>query len=492
MTDAGKNEIDPYKACMVVLEQSMKALQRGNLAAARQGLEVVAKLAKTLSGKKSSGIEALRLCCLALLEQREGTKGDAASEVKAKAMPMVDGVQVAEHSVPFHNLMSNALIDMGEYLRAIPFCERAIEMVLDWNEPTAIADLLSREGRCYTMSGLKDHAVVPLRAAVRILRNFPGDPRLPSALISLGNALRKSSPAEAEQLYKETAELHVAKLQMDSATTAWVNLGILCAEQGRLEESLRYYEQALQVRERAAGMAASRVGSLLNNMANCYRRMKELDKAIALVDRALKVLKPEDGSTYASALGTKGQILHDAERDDEAVEWLRKSYLQRYQTGSPDLDAVIENLGIEIDSLKRLGRAEEAAQAEGKLAAAQAVKNVGRSGGVDVSQLKVDSLGMLQIDLAFGSSLGSPYGIRDAEVAAGQIKEILEEQDVGSYSGRVVIPETTTLIYRGENGEAMFAAIEQYLNDHLICAGALVTIRQGQSTRVVTVPQVVQ
>jgi hypothetical protein len=55
----------------------------------------------------------------------------------------------------------------------------------------------------------------------------------------------------------------------------------------------------------------------------------------------------------------------------------------------------------------------------------------------------------------------------------------------------VASPETITLIFYGENAQAMFEAMEQFLSDHLIFAGAVVSIRQGLSVRQLVIPSIV-
>ena len=489
--DPEESAIDQYRVCLVIQERGVRELKRSNLAAAGELFNAALRIAQEMPREEACGLFPLALCFLSLLEQR---KGDAhkARQLHEQAMPLVDDIPLAQQTVPFHNLMSNALMDLREWRRAIPFCEQAIRLVLEreQSDPTAVAELLAREGRCYSQSGLKDHAAIPLRAALKIFRDHPGDPRLPSVLISLGNALRKSSPPEAEQCYQEAADIHAAKAQMQSATAAWVNLGILCSEQGRHSESLAHYQRALQVREQSPGTPPERIGSLLNNMANCYRRMGDFNESLQLVDRAIKLLKPEDGSPFAAACGTRGQVLHDAGRDTEAVEWLQKSYTERMRGSSPDLDALIENLEIELDSLKRLGRLQEVEAADERLARAKAAKEEAPEANVDVSALKTQADGAVMIELAFGSWSGS-YRVQDAEVIAAQLAEILEEQGAGFYGGRVVIPESTTLWFHGADAEAIFQAMEGFLKDHLICAGATVAIRQRDMLREVVIPQTV-
>jgi tetratricopeptide (TPR) repeat protein len=488
MTQEPELPIDHYGSCLVAVQEGMAALARSNLEAADLLFNLALQLAQAATREQADSLLPLALCSMSLLLQREG-RSEETAKLRERAMPLVDAISVGTQTVPFHNLMSNVLMEFREYRRAIPFCEHAIRLVLERNEPLAIAELLSREGRCYSLCGLKEHAAVLLRAALKILRNYPGDPRLSSVLLSLGNALRKSSPQEAEQLYQESADIHLAKAQMESATTAWVNLGILCSEQGRHAESLAHYERALRVREKSSGTPPVRIATLLNNMANCYRRMGNFEEALRLVDRAIGILKPEDGSMIASAYGTRGQILHDAGQDTEAVEWLRKSYAERQRGSSPDLEAIAENLEREIKSLKRLGRLQDALVAEDRLASMKAALKEAPGASVDLSALTPKGEGAVLIELAFGSRPGDRYQLRDAEIVAEQLAAILESQDAGRYGGRAVIPESTTLMFYGEDAEGMFKVMEQFLLDHCICSGAVVAIRQGAKLREVIIPQ---
>lgn len=484
---APESAVDEYKACLFVIEKGRGEVTRSNLQRADQLFAVALQMTRQMTPEQANGLLPLSLCWLSVVKQKEGSAGEAA-KLHERAMPLVDGVAVGEQTVPFHNLMSIVLMDLHEYKRAIPFCEQAIQLVVERNEPLAIVDLLSREGRCYASCGLKEDAAVLQRAALKILRGYPGDPRLASVLISLGNALRKSDPGEAERLYLEAAEFHVAKAQLESASTAWVNLGVLYSEQGRHAESLTHYEKALRVREQSPGTPPARIGLLLNNMANCQRRMGNFAEALRLADRAMGIIRPEDGSLLASAYGTRGQIHDDAKQDAEAVEWLQKSYAERERASSPNLDDMAENLVREIAALKRMSRGLDAKAAEERLARVYAAKKNAPDAKVDLAGLTARAEGAVQIELAFGSR-GGRYGIRDAETVTEQIGAILESKDAGAYGGRVVIPESTTLMFYGPDAEAMFEVMEQYLRDHLICAGAIVAVRQGSRVREVAIPQ---
>jgi hypothetical protein len=212
---------------------------------------------------------------------------------------------------------------------------------------------------------------------------------------------------------------------------------------------------------------------------------------LRLIDQAIEMLNSENTPKIASAYGSKGQIFHDAEKDAEAVEWLQKSYAERQKQPNPDYELIIENLGYEITSLKRLGRTDDATEAEARMASARETMKSFPSASVDVSTLTAEPAGAVLIELAFGQRPGSRYGTRDAEAVLEQIFAILSAEKLGDSGSRVVTPESITLVIYGENAQAMFDAMEQFLSDHLIFAGAVVSIRQGKNVRQVVISAIV-
>src|SRR5208283_4793421 len=231
---------DPGEKCLGLIQQGAAQMQAGDLAKAEQLFREAAREVRSTLPGQSFDFALLVQCHVSLLRQRLGNMEEA-KKLRESAMKMLDENQERMELVPFQDPMARVLMQLGEYRRAIPFCERAIQRELEGADPTAIAGLLARTAQCYGLMGLMDHSAIPARAALKILRDYPGDPRLPDVLITLGNALRKTSPAEAESLYREAAGLHEGKAHLESATTAWNNLGALCAEQGRYAEALGYY-----------------------------------------------------------------------------------------------------------------------------------------------------------------------------------------------------------------------------------------------------------
>jgi tetratricopeptide (TPR) repeat protein len=490
MTDG--REVPVADKVLAFLFKAIEAKHRANLPMANKLIEIAIQLTEQMPTEEADGFRALGLCSLTLFREKENRLEDAARE-RQQAMALVDELLKADSQrrEPLPELMSALLMDLHEYRRAIPFCEGAVQHSLAANEPIGVATMLSRQGHCYSYCGLKDQVAITFRAALKIIRNYPQEPLLTEVLIGLGNGLRKSSPSEAEELYKEVAEIHVAKAHLESATSAWVNLGVLCGEQGRNSEALAYYEKALDVRQRSSGTPPIRIAMLLNNIANCHRRARDFEEALRMIDKAITMLESESTPKVASAYGSKGQILQDAGNDADAVEWLQKSYAERQKQPNPNYELIIENLGYEIVSLERLGRTKHVAEAETRIAIAKEMMKAFPGANVDVSALTAEPAGAVLIELAFGSRSGGKYSIRDSEAVLEQIFGILSRAKLADSGNRVETPESITLMLYGEDAQVMFRAMEQFLSDHLIFAGAVVSIRQGKTVKQVVIPTIV-
>jgi tetratricopeptide (TPR) repeat protein len=476
--------------CFGFILHGANAVQSGSYGQAEMLFRLAEKQADSLPPDQASGYSLLVQCHRSLLQYRLG-KAEEGKKLQESAMAFLENNSTRMDDFAHQNSVAKVLMQLHEYRRAIPFCERAISKELEGNDPTAVAGTLGRAAQCYGLMGLKDHSAIPARAALKVLRKYPGDPRLPGALIALGNALRKTSPAEAESLYREAAELHEAKAHLESATVAWNNLGVLCGEQGRHAESLEYYEKALHIREQVPSTPLASIGKLLNNMSNCYRRMGNFADAHKLLDRAIKLLemdKLEGAASLASAYGTRGLILKDEGRDAEAVEMFQRSYAERKNTPSPDFDSIVENLEDKIAALKRLGRLEEAALAENRLTSVNAERNEIRHQDRDLSSLISQAKGAVFIEIGYGSRPGNRYSKQDLNKLVYALIDAVESQNAGLGGGSVTIPESTTFMFYSDDAEALYQAIQPILAKERICEGAIVTIRQGKEVRTVILP----
>ena len=479
-------ESDLRDHCFVAISQGAQAIKEGEFDAAEHWCCVALKLARTAPREHGSYLIPLVLSYLSLLRHRQHRDGDS-QMLREQAMGLLGASDTQAAPSKFQHLMAKGLHKLGDYRRALPFWEQAIGMAGEEINSAMMAEMLYTMGECYCRIGLLDHATVPLRSALKIYRAGSDHSRLPIVLLTLGNSLRRSSPAEAEACYKEAAELDAARHEYQSATSAWVNLGVLCSEQGRYAESLEHYERVLRAREQSSGTPSPGIATVFNNIANSYRRMGKFPEAHASVDRAIELFSAADAG-LASAIGTRGLIFLDSGEDGQAVEWLRKSRDERWKRPSPDLDATVENLESEIAALKRLNREFEAFIAQETLASVRATIQAIPRVDSDLSAAKAQMGGAVLVELAFGNSPFHPDDRKNTILLAEKLSKQVQAQDAGYYSGWVAIPETTTLVFYGPDAEVLFKVLEPFLMKEPICAGAKVAIRQGGIHREVAVP----
>jgi tetratricopeptide (TPR) repeat protein len=481
--------------CLEIIREGLLAMSEREFPLAEQILAAALAAARTLPKEEAQRIFPLVTASLSLLRLREG-KTEESAKFRAVAIPLLDQFGALDDNRTFPQLTAHVLNELQEYHRAIPFYEQSAQLLSDANDPIGVAMNLHSAGKCYSRCGLLDHGAIPLRAAVKIYREYPGDPNFPAALLNLGIALAKSAPTEAEAAYKESAAFYEAKMQLASAAPAWVNLGILCSKQDRHAESLDWYERALHVREQSPSTPPARLGTLLNNMANCHRRAGNFPEAHAAIDRALTLLKPEDGFYFASAYGTRGLIFSDEHRDAEAVPWLTQAIEAHQKMPSPNVESIATNVEAAIVSLRRLHRLDEAAAAEQGLATLRAAQQNAPPAMVDISGLGDDlgtratrSTGAVIIELDCGPRSGTLFTADDVAKLAERLSLETGEHETGFYGGRVTIPESTTLMFYGEDAEALYRTLRPVLDDYLIAEGARIAIRQGTQLREVVLPR---
>jgi len=217
------SNLSPVEKCLAIIAHGADALRDGNFILAEGAFRLALALTKAAPPEQARDLVPLVLLNISRLRQKQDREEEA-RQFREQATAQLEQNTPGLPNAFFHLLMASLLMELGEYRRAIPFWEHAIQLD-DCENPIDMADMLSSVGKCYNRTGLKDHAAIPLRAAVKTFRKHPEDPRLPAVLITLGNALRKSAPAEAESCYWEAADLQVGRGRFLSATPAWGNIG---------------------------------------------------------------------------------------------------------------------------------------------------------------------------------------------------------------------------------------------------------------------------
>lgn len=110
------------------------------------------------------------------------------------------------------------------------------------------------------------------------------------------------------------------------------NLGILFADQGRLDEAIAQYQEALKIRPNFAVTQ--------NNLANALMQKDQMDKAILHFNEALR-LDPD----YAEAQNNMGIAMAKQGRFDEAIDYIMTS-----------LKANPDNIGRQKNLLRAIGK----------------------------------------------------------------------------------------------------------------------------------------
>lgn len=471
---------DLQEEYLSAIELAARPLAAGSPARAA---ELLSKFAADLclqSGPEFAELRVIALLHLCQIQQRP-RQTDESERTRQAAISTFDRIGESGNRPNIQDRLADVLIEFREYRRAIRPCEQAIK--LSGGNGAKLANRLWRAGRTYLRSGFKQHAEESLRQAVEFYRANEGDPHTPVVLNDLGNALRESNPAEAERSYREAAAIWENQGAHGEATIAWVNLGVLCGEQERLDESLHWYEKARRVRQADAATPRDRLGKLANNIANLHRRMKNFELAAREVEDAIALL---DGDpVLALAYGTYGLILRDQGLDESSLDWFRRSRASHAGRPSPNVDQLSEALANEAAALTRLGRLQEASALERQLAELRGdLPPLPKRQAAPVPKAHADSApGEVRIEL---DGIHLPESVyRDCDVATleNRLEEVLESCECGELDGHETGPENTTLFLYGPDAEALFRAVEPVLQDYPLCRGARVTIRQDDRER---------
>jgi len=153
------------------------------------------------------------------------------------------------------------------------------------------------------------------------------DPSSAEALYGLGSVfLKQGKTAEARENFQRATK--APSSYPDTLPNAWNNLGLLATREGRTDEAIPYFIQALRL------SPDHRIA--LENLGNAYRQQKRWDEARQTLQHAVEVA-PED----ADANYSLGMVF--AQLDDTAGTY---HYLQQALKFRPDYPEALNNLGV--------------------------------------------------------------------------------------------------------------------------------------------------
>ena len=467
-----------FDDCIDALRSGLDLAKAGDATATRLFEDVLRQAAK-LPGPEAKELALVAQYGASLIAGALGREDERGRRLGA-ATALARRLETPSDQLDAVDLLADTLMAMGESQLAIAYCHRAI--ALTGRDASAAAGRLWRAGRCTVKAGFSREAHAPLRVAVSALRACEGDPRLPFALLDLGNACLSSEPAEAEPCYREAAELWAAAGHANQAATASLNLGVLCSRAERLDEALAWYHKVRAARAADPRATRAQRGNILNNIAGAWRRKGDFARARAEVARAIEILTPEDGAALGHALGTLAEIDRDEGRHDEAVVWFRRAREAFERQPSPNVEQLAIKLENEATALERVGRADVAAQARARAASLRGLAGPEAPLPPEVKAGEGARDGEVAIILD-GVGLSDAVHARfDLATLERRIEARLEETGCGEVDGHEQGARETRLFLSGPDARALLDVVTPILREYPLCRSARVALRQGAQT----------
>jgi len=165
------------------------------------------------------------------------------------------------------------------------------------------------------------------QAGAAFERALHDNPDSAEALYGLGSVyLNQQKTAEARESFERATKLHAS--YPDTLANSWNNLGLLFARDGRTEEAIGYFDQALR-------LSPDHVVAL-ENLGSAYRQLKQWDDARKAYERALAVSPNDPEANYGL-----GMVFAQTDHPARALE-----HLQRALQSRPAYPEALNNLGI--------------------------------------------------------------------------------------------------------------------------------------------------
>ena len=176
-------------------------------------------------------------------------------------------------------------------------------------------------GSLFYQRGYLDQAEASFEQTLR------DDPASAEALYGIGSVyLNQNKNSAARDAFERCVKLQAG--YPNTIPDAWNNLGVLATREGRVEDSIECFQQALKVNP-------NHVLSL-DNLGNAYRLEKRWDGARQVLQRAIAI-SPEDPEANYSL----GMVYAQTDDTENAYE-----YLQRALKARPVYPEALNNLGV--------------------------------------------------------------------------------------------------------------------------------------------------
>ena len=176
-------------------------------------------------------------------------------------------------------------------------------------------------GSAFFQHGYYDEAGMSFQIALR------DDPTSAEAQYGLGSVyLKQEKNGDARTSFEQALKLTAS--YPDTRPNAWNNLGLLATREGRIDEAVGDFQEALRLNPD--------YWIALQNLGNAYRQQKRWDEARAALERAVAARPQEPEANYSLAMVY-------AQTDDTQRAY---QYLQTALKLRPDYPEALNNLGV--------------------------------------------------------------------------------------------------------------------------------------------------
>ncbi len=166
---------------------------------------------------------------------------------------------------------------------------------------------------------------------------------------------------EAEKHFRESlnifkrAENKIARLPAKSVALG--NIGNIYHNQGKPDEALEYYQQALEINKKLGyeqGIAHN-----LSNIGTVYNDLGKHDEALKFQEEALEInQKIEDEPGIANSLNNIGVVYNDSGKTEEALKFYQEALEINKKMGYEEgIANVINNIGLTYSKLREINLA---------------------------------------------------------------------------------------------------------------------------------------
>ncbi len=153
------------------------------------------------------------------------------------------------------------------------------------------------------------------------------DPASAEAMYGIGSVyLSQNRNAAARETFERVVKLRAA--YPDTLPDAWNNLGVIATREGRVDDSIQCFQEALGPNPRHL--------LSLDNLGNAYRAEKRWEEAREVLQRALAVAPQDPEANYSL-----GMIFAQTDDTEKAYQYLQRALKER-----PVYPEALNNLGV--------------------------------------------------------------------------------------------------------------------------------------------------